>query len=537
MRTLLATLTLTAAAVGQVDKAPAQNPVTPEKVLLGKMLFWEEQLSGDDSMACGTCHQPEHGGADGRETIGFHPGLDGVLGTADDTRGSHSLVRQANNGDFTLSSQFGLRPQATQRTAPSVLGAGHHATLNWDGSIGGTFVDPETGVRRIPSGGALEAQALRPILDPVEMGFEGRTWQDVRAKLNAIVPMRLARNLTPDIQAALQQYGNYPALFAQAFGDPQITAARIAFALASYQRTLDPDDTPWDRFIAGDPTAMTPLEVLGWDLFRTTGQCLNCHQTPLFTDDQFHAVGLRPVAEDPGNGNGAFKTPSLRNAGLRPRLFHTGESERLGHPSQFWDGRSTLNAHWLGGGQATTQGNTQSNLPNLNAAGVTQNEVALMLEFVRTALVDERARDRQAPFDHPDLRSMVEAPPRVFGASLSGSIEPFLVDWVPSYPGNAAFKLGLVGGQPGATAVMAIAFDSIEPGIVLNGLPWNLNVLTYLFFTLDGAPGEPGHETWYVGLPNNPVFATNGLYYQMYCEDPLAPGGIAASQATEFFIR
>jgi hypothetical protein len=120
---------------------------------------------------------------------------------------------------------------------------------------------------------------------------------------------------------------------------------------------------------------------------------------------------------------------------------------------------------------------------------------------------------------------------------VPGNLEPFLVDWVPSYPGNAAFKLGLVGGQPGSIALLAIAFESHEPHVTVSGLPWNLNVLTWISFLLDGAPGEPGHATWFVPLPNDPAFATVPLYYQMFCTDQTAPGGIAASQGTEFFIR
>ena len=58
--------------------APPQNPVTAEKAVLGKILFWDEQLSSDDTMACGTCHLPEANGADPR--FGTHPGFDGLLG-------------------------------------------------------------------------------------------------------------------------------------------------------------------------------------------------------------------------------------------------------------------------------------------------------------------------------------------------------------------------------------------------------------------------------------------------------------------------
>ena len=53
---------------------PAENPITEPKRVLGKMLFWDEQLSSDGSVACGTCHRPAFGGADPR--VGRNPGTD-----------------------------------------------------------------------------------------------------------------------------------------------------------------------------------------------------------------------------------------------------------------------------------------------------------------------------------------------------------------------------------------------------------------------------------------------------------------------------
>ncbi|MBL8753053.1 MAG: hypothetical protein JNK15_07090, partial [Planctomycetes bacterium] len=103
---------------------PVQNPSTPQKVVLGKILFWEEQLSSDDSVACGTCHLPEFGGSDGRGG-GQHPGYDDLFGTADDVAGSAGIVRQGQNGDFKPRGAFGLHRQATGRTSPSNLGAAH----------------------------------------------------------------------------------------------------------------------------------------------------------------------------------------------------------------------------------------------------------------------------------------------------------------------------------------------------------------------------------------------------------------------------
>lgn len=541
--TLLLTSSLTAGLRAQLTPPPypAGNPPTAAKVLLGKVLFWDEQLSGDDSMACGTCHAPEAGGSDPR-AIGWHPGPDGVLGSADDVRGSIGTVRQAANGDFVPARLFGMRPQATRRMAPTVHAAGHHQTLNWDGSAGPAFVDPETGAVALATGAALETQALQPILDPREMGFEGRTWHDVTTKLAARRPLALARDLPGDVAATLQRCPDYPSLFALAFGDRHISARRIAFALASYERTLTPDQTPWDRFQAGDGTALTQLQKAGWSLFQQ-GHCMTCHPAPLFADGSFHNLGLRPASEDPGraavvatpNTLGAFRTPTLRNAGLRPRLFHNGRAERLGHPINFYAQDSTLNTHWRGSGGFPSQ--VSPSLPALSQLGFSQYETALMFEFVRTALVDPRAAQGLPPFDHPTLRSTAEPPPRRFGATTPGSNEPFLVDWIPSYPGNADFRLGLVGGAPGALAALGIGLQSYEPPVLALGVHLNLAVHSWLPFVLGGTDGQPGRATWHVPLVGLPNLQNTPLYYQMVVADPAAPAGLAGSQGTEFFIR
>jgi cytochrome c peroxidase len=522
---------------------PPQNPQTPAKVVLGKILFWDEQLSSDDSVACGTCHLPELGGTDGRIADGVHPGADGLFGTADDVHGSAGVVRQLANGDFAHAGAFGVQRQATGRASATPLGAAYHVELFWDGRAGQAFTDPETSTLLIPFGAALENQALGPILNPVEMGHEGRTWSDVRTKLSTAVPLRLARNLTPDLQAALQQSPSYPALFAAAFGSPSITAARIAMAIASYERTLVPDRTPWDRYVAGESNAMNATEKAGWLVFQNQGRCIACHWAPLFADDLYHNLGLRWAAEDIGRGafstapdeHAAFKTPTLRNAGLRPRLFHNGQSVPLGDPAQLTDPASVLNVYLQGGGIDAT--NLDPFLLPLAQLGVTAAEVQLALDFVQTALTDPRARYRQPPFDHPDLRSIAVPPPRVFGASLAGATVPVLIDSVPSFPGNAAYRLGLAAGHGATTALLTFGLQSFEPSLPVLGMPWHVQVLGHVPFALAGPAGQPGLATWRLPLPNDPGLATVPLYFQLFALDPQSPGGIAASRGWELFVR
>ncbi len=543
LKTVVAAALLAAAAPAQLwpVPVPAQNPLTPAKVVLGKILFWEEQLSSDDSTACGTCHQPAFGGSDPRAADALHPGPDGAFGTADDSRGSFGITRQAANGRFRADATFGFRRQATARTAPSHMGAAYHIELFWDLRASTEFIDPETGVVLIPFDGALESQALGPILNPVEMGHEGRTWTQVRQKLQQVTPLALARALTPDVQAALQQNPTYPLLFAAAFGSEEITAARIAFALASYERTQIPDDTPWDRWIAGDETAMTPGEKAGWLVFQNQGRCIACHWAPTFADDLWHVLGLRPAGEDLGVGAftgvpedaGAFKTPTLRNAGLRPRLFHNGQSPALGDPAQFTDPNSTLQVYLRGHGADTA--NLDPFMLPLQQLGVTAAEVHSAQEFVRTALTDQRAALALPPFDHPVLRSTAVPPPRTFGQGLAGAQEPFLIDTVPAYPGNPGWKLGLVAGGGSTIGFLGIGHDSFEPGLSLLGIPLHVQLAGGRLFWLPGSSGQRGHTTWQLPIPA--AMPPQDVYLQLFTFDWQAPHGVAASKGSEIPIR
>ena len=93
---------------------PPENPITEEKRVLGKILFWDEQLSSDDSLACGSCHRPAAGGGDPR--AGTHPGR--LPGTIDNVAGSPGIRRLDAAGRPQPDPVFGDGPQVTPRTAP-----------------------------------------------------------------------------------------------------------------------------------------------------------------------------------------------------------------------------------------------------------------------------------------------------------------------------------------------------------------------------------------------------------------------------------
>jgi cytochrome c peroxidase len=383
---------------------PVENPITEPKRVLGKILFWDEQLSSDGSVACGTCHRPGAGGSDPRS--GRHPGID--KGTIDDVMGSPGIVALDRTGRPRPNALFGTAPQVTPRLSPANFTALWADELFWDGRAGTQFRDPLTGEVVIARGGALENQAVAALLNETEMAKAGRSWADVAAELARAQPLALATQWPPDTAAAIERYPTYGALFAAAFGDAAITPQRIAFALATYQRTLVSDQTAWDRYDAGDTSALTGRALYGWRALQAF-HCTACHTPPLFTNNDFFQIGLRRADFDRGRENvthdpedaGEMKVPSLRNAALRPRLMHTGELTSLSAAIRFYITTLAL---------PERDGIPGAGLYTFNMSSIDESDLR---EFIATALTDPRVRDETFPFDRPVLRSEREPSPPV----------------------------------------------------------------------------------------------------------------------------
>ncbi|NJK88633.1 MAG: hypothetical protein HC923_04015 [Myxococcales bacterium] len=208
---------------------PPENPYSADKALLGKILFWDEQMSSDNTMACGTCHVPSAGGADPRATTAGHPGPDGILGGIDDIHGARGVARcEIQNGQVVRKDDatFGPNPQFTGRKAPSYLDAMYYPDIFWDGRATSQFTVPNTGEVAITRGGALESQSMGPPLSDAEMACENRTWDDIEAKLEVVVPLALATELPDDMARILCDYPSYPELFAWAFPNDPWSAQR-----------------------------------------------------------------------------------------------------------------------------------------------------------------------------------------------------------------------------------------------------------------------------------------------------------------------
>lgn len=205
---------------------------------------------------------------------------------------------------------LGYLGQALTRAAPSVMNAAYNAPLTWDGR------------KR-----DLEHQVTGPIENPMEMA------QDVGKLVEW-----------------LKTVSGYRILFAKAYPGEDISADTLSRGVASYERTIVSQDSPFDQWLRGDKTALSEQQLRGFKVFKDAkkGNCASCHQPPNFTDHRFHNVGLAShglEGADLGRFNitrephmkGAFKTPHLRNIALTAPYFHDGSAKTLEEVVEHFD--------------------------------------------------------------------------------------------------------------------------------------------------------------------------------------------------------
>ena len=327
-----------------------------------------------------------------------------MRGTADDPKGSPGIAacRVQTDGSTAPATDavFGSEPRVTRRRAMTVFDAMFQSALFWDGRA--TQVSPDPGEETATNAGALESQARAPILNDAEMACEGRTWAMVTDKIALAKPLALASELPPDLLAAQQSVQAYDQLFERVFGDSEVTPERIVMAIATYERTLTADRTPWDVWRAGDASAMSEQQLHGFELFVDKGKCMCCHNVPLFQgtalfDDGFHDHswdgGASEVDGMPGDYiNPSFRVVTLRNVGLREPsgLLHDGVAPGTSLPALV----AAYNHAPEHGVSACRQ-----------ELGLSDAEQEDLIAFLREALTDPRVAAEQPPFDRPKLAS------------------------------------------------------------------------------------------------------------------------------------
>ena len=286
---------------------PADNPITPAKIALGRLLFFDPVLSATKDVACATCHHPAFGWADGRSTP---IGVDGA------GPGPARVFRTTSN-----------RPLLTRNT-PSIVNAA------FNGLLSGTALDPAKSPMFWDARVAgLETQAFVPLRSHEEMRG------DVCAEADAV-----ARAV-----GAVGSIAEYRERFAVAFGRPAagaVTAETLAKAIAAFERSLVAPHTPFDRFQRGETAALDVEAQRGLKVFRDAG-CILCHGGPMFSDFKLHFIG---VTDATAGGGGAVRTPTLRNLPRTAPYMHDGSLRSLGDVFNFYEQLGDRVSETLDGG-------------------------------------------------------------------------------------------------------------------------------------------------------------------------------------------
>ncbi len=310
----------------ELDKIPQDpnNPLTIEKVALGKFLFHEPGLASEAEMehslntySCASCHHAAAGfGSGNRQGIG-----EGGIGF-----GTGGEMREADLLMYTPE-DLDVQPIRT----PSVLNSAFTSNTLWNGQFGATGVNE--GTEDQWTSGTPKARN--------KLGFEGVETQAI-AGLDV---HRLAFNTY-----TLMNHPEYIPLFDKAFSevDPEdrYTDITAGLAIAAYERTITAAEAPFQQWLRGDLGSMTAAEKRGAILFFGKAECYQCHKGPSLSANEFHALGMDDL--EGGNvfvhdlddevrlGRGGFtKNPDDNYKFKVPQLYNLRDVRFFGHGASF----------------------------------------------------------------------------------------------------------------------------------------------------------------------------------------------------------
>lgn len=279
---------------------------------LGRVLFYDQNLSVNNAVSCGSCHKQEFAFAD---NVQFNKGFNGI----DLKRNSPSI--QGIRG-FTRANNFVPGSNPNQPSIVSSVPTKNNqetVLLFWDGRQN-----------------SVADMVLNPVLNHNEMNIPD--FETLTAKMNDI--------------------SYYPALFQKAYGDPSVTKERVAYALEAFIACLNADDAnnltnnfngsfeSNGNFNNQNPNSnLTPQEEQGRILFHNKYNCAKCHDPSqqgsygtVTSPSQMFNIGLDEVYSDNGLGaltkkagdNGLFKVPTLKNISVTAPYMHDGRFKNLG---------------------------------------------------------------------------------------------------------------------------------------------------------------------------------------------------------------
>lgn len=354
------------------------NPITTEKVALGKLLLHETATGGIPKMesmkyqyACASCHPVASGFNSGRrQGIG-----EGGIGFG--LKGEGRTI----NFDMPVDS-IDIEPIRP----PTLLNLAYQDVMLWNGSFGGTGTNSGTESRweTIPEN---------------SKGFQGIEVQAMQGQD--------AHRLLIDANFA-DTFG-YTAMFDAAFPDvpknKRYTRETGGLAIAAYNRTLLANQAPWQYYLKGDKDAITPKQKRGALLFFDAGRCYECHNGPALKDNGFYAFGMGDFDNSQDaiilsnfnflnfkKGRGGFTGNSSDDYKFKtPTLYNLADNKFYGHGGTFTSIREVIRYKNDGVPENSEVPSTQL-APQFGSIDLSEEEIEQLTAFLTYALRDDNLR-------------------------------------------------------------------------------------------------------------------------------------------------
>ena len=324
-----------------------QNPLTKEKVMLGRFLFHDTALatkgqsSDSESWSCASCH---HAAA------GFKAGVPQGIGEGGVGFGTDGSARHLSDSfDAMAESDAANKPDIQPVASPTILNSAYQEVMLWNGQFGNAADGVNQG---LPMG--VLATPDTPKKENVR-GFSGLETQ-------AIAGLDVHR-LDVSAESDVHTNSTYQQLFAAAYpsgsSDIHMDAAK---AIAAYERTVLANASPFQKWLNGDTNAMTQAQLRGGILFFGKAGCADCHRGPALSSEpgadenqMFMAIGFNdfdtdghvqihgPIGEADRQGRGGFtKEPADMYKFKIPQLYNLSDTTVFGHGASFTSIRDVL---------------------------------------------------------------------------------------------------------------------------------------------------------------------------------------------------
>lgn len=365
------------------------NPISSEKVALGRLLFHETGIALDSkrpeglsTYSCASCHHA---------SAGFQACM--PQGIGDGGIGFSIIGNMRDYNPDYANDELDVQPLRT----PATLNTAFQTNMLWNGMFGATGANT----------GTETAWTMGTPKEKNYLGYEG-------VETQAIAGLGVHRLLIDE--SFIGSNITYKSMFAEAFPElpeeERINSETGGLAIAAYERTILANEAPFQGWLRGNLDAMTESQKIGAILFFGKGNCSSCHNGPALNSMEFHALGMKDFPQVYGNeivapmedpayrGRGSFTQNSQDDYKFKvPQLYNLKETPFYGHGASFTSIKDVI--RYKNEAQAENPNVPESQLSSeFKPLYLSEREIEYIADFIENALHDNNLK-RYEPSELP----------------------------------------------------------------------------------------------------------------------------------------